>query len=260
MKTFEERYTAWIDGQLDGSALSAFEQELARRAAEGEVKADKAAAIRLRAMLRASFQAPPLTNPDFFSHQLRQRFEAERLISSRGRDTHGSNEPGLFAWGFLRLVGLGALSLFGAAAIYYGMMPPRSGSFSDSVAVNHGAVSSGASVGNTDHLSAEVAPSSSAPMSATQTADADGTTKYVQLAVTPSPIDLSSEVKAVDPNQSPNPATVTPLHYNQPNVNVLWLNGLEYLPSVSETDASTPAMTAPSSDTPVPSPAPSVNP
>ena len=30
MKTFEERYTAWIDGELEGAALlAAFEQELA---------------------------------------------------------------------------------------------------------------------------------------------------------------------------------------------------------------------------------------
>ena len=42
MKTFEERYTAWIDGQLEGGALTAFEQELTRRAAEGEAEADKA--------------------------------------------------------------------------------------------------------------------------------------------------------------------------------------------------------------------------
>ena len=51
MKTFEERYTAWIDGQLAGNALTAFEQELARRAEAGDDEAaetDKVAAIQLR--------------------------------------------------------------------------------------------------------------------------------------------------------------------------------------------------------------------
>ena len=50
MKTFEERYTAWIDGQLTGTALTAFEQELARRAEAGDAAAevDKADALQLR--------------------------------------------------------------------------------------------------------------------------------------------------------------------------------------------------------------------
>ena len=53
MKTFEERYTAWIDGRLEGSALTAFEQELTRRAAAGEAQADRQDTQRLRALLRA---------------------------------------------------------------------------------------------------------------------------------------------------------------------------------------------------------------
>ncbi len=52
MKTFEERYTAWIDGQLEGPALTAFELELARRAAAGEARADKADAARLHRLLQ----------------------------------------------------------------------------------------------------------------------------------------------------------------------------------------------------------------
>ena len=33
MQTFEERYTAWIDGKLTGAELAAFERELADRPA-----------------------------------------------------------------------------------------------------------------------------------------------------------------------------------------------------------------------------------
>ena len=35
MKTFEERYTAWIDDKLEGPALTSFELELSRRASAG---------------------------------------------------------------------------------------------------------------------------------------------------------------------------------------------------------------------------------
>ena len=65
MKTFEERYTAWIDGQLQGDALTAFEQELARRAEAGDAEAaetDRAQALGLRALLKEHLQAPALTN------------------------------------------------------------------------------------------------------------------------------------------------------------------------------------------------------
>ena len=254
MKTFEERYTAWIDGQLEGAALSAFELELARRAAEGEAEADRAEAARLRGLLQTYFQAPPLTNPDFFNHQLRERIEMERLATSRSREAHLSSAPGLFAWGFLRLGGLGALSLFAVAAIYYGMMPPHGGAPSDPAYASHASTTSTGLADNASHVPIVGTPSPAAPGASTQAADVDGTIQYVQLAVTPSPIDLSPDTKATVPDQPTNSTTVTPLHYNKPNVNVLWLNGLEYLPSVSETDAGPAATAAPTEAKPVPAP------
>ena len=263
MTTFEERYTAWIDGQLQGPSLSAFEQELARRAAEGEAAADKADTVRLRELLQDYFQAPPLTNPDFFSHQLRERIDAERTASSRGREPSRREEPAFFAWGFARLVGLCALSLFAAAAIYYGMMPPHGGPATD-LAVNHGAAGS---EHNTAANPAQVAvisspapiPSTEAP---TQSRDADGNIRMVQnMAPTPVPIDLSTDIRTQMPDPSNQPTTVTPLHYNSPSVNVLWRNGLEYLPSVSEAGAAANvADTSASAPSPVPAPSASASP
>ena len=74
MKTFEERYTAWVDGQLSGDALAAFEKELA---AHPEAAEDRAAAQKLGDLLRNHATAPALSNADFFNLQLQQRIEAE---------------------------------------------------------------------------------------------------------------------------------------------------------------------------------------
>ncbi|MBV9008252.1 MAG: hypothetical protein JO354_03660 [Verrucomicrobia bacterium] len=72
MKTFEEKWTAWIDDQLTGRELDDFLASLPdRAAAEGE----KQEAKQLGTLLRE--QAVSLSNADFFSHQLRQRIEKD---------------------------------------------------------------------------------------------------------------------------------------------------------------------------------------
>ena len=237
---------------MQGPALSAFEQELARRSAEGEAAADREETLRLRALLQDHYQAPALTNPDFFSHQLRERIDAERTASGRGRETSRRVEAPTFSWALARLVGLGAMSLFAAAAIYYGMMPPHTGT--SDVASIHGPAAADRSVAGHDTRVAEVpaailAPAAVAPA---DSRDADGTVKMVQLAPTPVPFDLAADNTAHTSDQV-NKTAVTPLHYNQPNVNVLWLNGLEYLPSVSEDAETTGAADAAASPVPAPS-------
>ena len=254
MKTFEERYTAWIDGELEGNALTAFQQELTRRAAEGEAEADRTDASRLRALLQDHLQAPALTNPDFFNHQLRERIEAESAASSRGRDVARRAEPGLFAWGFARLAGLGAACLFASAALYYGMMPRSGPTPNPGVVDNRPAADNGAIV------AVNSSPTPAEQPSATTNAPATGVMQMVQASPTPS-IDLSADIKpsadlkAFVPDQPSNPTTITPLHYTKPNVNVLWLNGLDYLPGVPEAAAS-PAGSASPATTSAPSPAP----
>ena len=90
MKTFEERYTAWIDGELEGNALVAFEQELACRATVSDAYADKADAMRLSSFLHDHLQSPALTNADFFNHQLRERIAGERAASQRANAERSS--------------------------------------------------------------------------------------------------------------------------------------------------------------------------
>src|SRR5947207_7273318 len=74
MKTFEEKWTAWVDGQLAGRELAEFEASLPdKAAAEGE----KAGAMKLRQLLKQELSARRLANEDFFSHKLRERIEQE---------------------------------------------------------------------------------------------------------------------------------------------------------------------------------------
>lgn len=237
MKTFEERYTAWIDGQLENGVLAAFEQELARRADVGEASADKADAGRLRRLLNDHLQAPALTNPDFFNHQLLERIEAESPRPARSMEKVGGQaRPALFAWGFLRLVGLGAFSLFAAGALYYGLMPQHPGSAPDAMVAQH--TPADVQINNP-------AMEASAPAESPDAQKQLGATgiQMAKISPTPSPIDIEEtpDIKATVPDQPVNPTTATPLHYNKPNVNVLWLNGLDYLPNVPEAEAATPA-------------------
>ncbi len=101
MKTFEERYTAWIDGLLTGPELEAFEKELDDwQAAE----ADKLDAQRLGELLRTHGAAPALPNPDFFNHQVMARITAEEATPAPR--TNGGRW--LFSWPILRLASAGA--------------------------------------------------------------------------------------------------------------------------------------------------------
>ena len=66
MKTFEEKWTAWLDDQLSGRELSEFEGSLPDKAA---AQAEKAEARKLGELLKRELTAHPLTNEEFFSHQ-----------------------------------------------------------------------------------------------------------------------------------------------------------------------------------------------
>jgi hypothetical protein len=72
MKTFEEKWTAWIDDQLTGRELEEFLASLSDRAA---AEAEKQNAKQVGSLLRE--EAMALSNADFFSHQLRERLDRE---------------------------------------------------------------------------------------------------------------------------------------------------------------------------------------
>lgn len=270
MKTFEERYTAWIDGELEGNALVAFEQELERRAAVNDAYTDKADALKLTSFLHEHLHAPALTNADFFNHQLRERIAGERAAARRPQES-ASRAP-LFAWSLSRLAWLGAASLFISGALYYGMIPKQgSAGVGGPVATNNqmsaNAVQPAGPAVSTDQGNSgsnpSVAPGSrstgNGPVEMVKLTkeqqekiqrDRDLIEDQERLERQRAMIEPGADIQARVPDQTV-PTTATPLHYKDSNVNVLWVNGLDYLPDASVIDGSA-AAPAPAAPNPAP--------
>ena len=106
MNTFEEKWTAWIDGELSEAERIAFEASLEDRLS---AESEKLSAHKLSALLKEQLQPLPMSNPEFFHHQLltQIRSEAENSIPA----------PGALAqvreswWTIRRLLWTGATSL-----------------------------------------------------------------------------------------------------------------------------------------------------
>ena len=112
MRTFEQKWTAWLDGQLGGSELTEFEASLPDKAA---AEAEKANAKKLGALLKREIGAHGLANEEFFSHQLRERIARESARPSRERD------GGVSTWWTIRRLlwtGTASLAVFLAFAIF----------------------------------------------------------------------------------------------------------------------------------------------
>jgi hypothetical protein len=106
MKTFEEKWTAWLDGQLSGQELSEFEASLPDKAA---AQAEKAEAKKLGALLKRELGAQALANEEFFSHQLREKIVRESRRPSREPRARGIHMPTW--WTIPRLLWTGTASL-----------------------------------------------------------------------------------------------------------------------------------------------------
>src|SRR5216684_6683035 len=102
MKTFEEKWTAWLDGQLSGKELAEFEASLPDLASAQTEKRD---AQKLGAFLKEQLATQTLSNEEFFSHQLRERIARESEDQSRDRGTRST------WWTIPRLVWSGATAL-----------------------------------------------------------------------------------------------------------------------------------------------------
>jgi hypothetical protein len=105
MKTFEEKWTAWLDDQLGEPELSEFEASLPDKAA---ARAEKADAKKLGQLLKRELSAHPLNNEEFFSHQLREKIvqestELRREAAHRSATSHW--------WTIPRLLWAGTASL-----------------------------------------------------------------------------------------------------------------------------------------------------
>ena len=104
MKTFEEKWTAWLDDELTGDELVEFEASLPDKAA---AEAEKRDAHKLGAFLKEQLQGHTMGNEEFFHHQLRERMERDARAGVAGEKT---DSPRAW-WPIGRLVWVGATSL-----------------------------------------------------------------------------------------------------------------------------------------------------
>ncbi|HEY2801551.1 MAG TPA: hypothetical protein VGI85_13215 [Chthoniobacterales bacterium] len=104
MKTFEEKWTAWVDEELSESERAAFEASLDDPQA---AHAEKNEARKLGAFLRERLPSRAMGNEEFFHYQLRERIARETADPS-GRTTPRLRETW---WSIRRLFWLGATSL-----------------------------------------------------------------------------------------------------------------------------------------------------
>lgn len=102
MKTFEEKWTAWLDGELSGKELEDFEASLPDKAG---AEAEKREAKKLGALLKEQLATKVLTNEEFFSHQLRDRIAA---VEAAAGDTPATTTTW---WTIPRLFWTGATAL-----------------------------------------------------------------------------------------------------------------------------------------------------
>ena len=102
MKTFEERWTAWLDDQLIGNQLAEFEASLPDKTA---AEAEKREVQRLRALLKEHLAIRTLSNEEFFIHQIRERIAQETAGPSQ------EQAPAVSWWTIKRLFWAGATSL-----------------------------------------------------------------------------------------------------------------------------------------------------
>src|ERR1044071_2356586 len=102
MKTFEEKWTAWLDDQLSEHERLEFEASLPDKAA---AQAEKGDARKLGALLKRELGVSALTNEEFFSHQLRERIRESSVPSAKG------GGRGSAWWTVPRLSWVGAASL-----------------------------------------------------------------------------------------------------------------------------------------------------
>jgi hypothetical protein len=111
MRTFEEKWTAWLDGQLNAKETAEFEASLPDRAA---ATAEKEEAQKLGRLLQTHLVAPAMGNEDFFNHQLHTRLRAEDPARSR---TGGRRSLPVWSIGRMAWLGTASLAIFAICAV-----------------------------------------------------------------------------------------------------------------------------------------------
>jgi hypothetical protein len=109
MKTFEEKFTAWLDGMLDGEDLRGFEKE------HPGVHQERPEFLKLKSLLRENWHRRELENPEFFNSQIMEQIRRETSATTRSSSRLWLGLPRL-AWG-----GICALSV--GFALFFTIIP-----------------------------------------------------------------------------------------------------------------------------------------
>ncbi len=105
MKTFEEKWTAWVDGQLTGDELAEFKEALPNLAAS---ESEKGSALKLGNLLREKIGVRAMSNEEFFQHQLIAEIERDARATAPASAAVKTRETW---WSIGRLAWTGAASL-----------------------------------------------------------------------------------------------------------------------------------------------------
>jgi hypothetical protein len=107
MKTFEEKFNAWLDGLLSDEELKSFENE------HPSIQQDKAEFLKLKNLLRDNLRCQKLGNPDFFNSQIMAQIERETARAS----------PSARLLGLPRIALAGIFALCVGFALFFSMIP-----------------------------------------------------------------------------------------------------------------------------------------
>lgn len=226
MKTFEEQLTAWIDDALPADEHAAFERALAARPDAEALRTEKRSAGQLRHLLRDHLHAPALSNPDFFNHGIMARIAAEAAAPRRRASWWQ------WDWTPVRLLAAGAACLL-TALVGVRTLIPTGGVTSSPLPP---------SVAQNDPAPAAVAPAVAPAPAPVETprgpgSKNDGMEARNNVQPPPVPVDPSPAALPV------LPIIATPLHFDEGDADVIWLDGSDYLPNLDGA-AATPAPAA----------------
>ena len=183
-----------------------------------------------------------MANAEFFNHQLGERIRAEGAAERQAGERRAFRFS--WSWSMPRLAGLAAGCAFVLAALYYGLVPPHLAEPERNV------VKEVRPVRPAEPLPPAVAENSPAPAALPPSVPA-----WAPAAVprpSDGPLELVAAYRAYTKSHVPDAATsATTMQFKGPhrdkNVNVLWLNGLPYVPDdVEPTPGAGPSAPAPS--------------
>jgi len=111
MKTFEEKFTAWLDGELSPEEARSFLKD------HPSIEKEKADFLKLKHLLRQGLESRVLENADFFNAQIMAQIG--RYSAPRGSLRKGWLGVPRIAWAGLCAVGVGC-------AMFVALIPRRS--------------------------------------------------------------------------------------------------------------------------------------